>query len=243
MAEIGNVPATDRFQVTGNSGEACGGQTRPDAPHGIEVKDRHRTRIERYRLRITWVITLFWLVAAASVTSRWSADSAVGLSLFAIGCILTGLGIAGRIWCLSYISGFKNTRLMTSGPYALCRHPLYLFSFLATVGAGLGSGTISIPLIATVGFGLYYPGVIRSEEQRLRRCFGRAYESYAQSVPAFVPRLPSHNRGEQHRIEIESGAFAARLTDNLWFLAAFGGLHLLSELHHAGQLASVWMIP
>jgi protein-S-isoprenylcysteine O-methyltransferase Ste14 len=35
-----------------------------------------------------------------------------------------------RLWCSLYISGYKNSQLITSGPYSLCRNPLYFFSFV-----------------------------------------------------------------------------------------------------------------
>src|SRR5438874_6144411 len=43
----------------------------------------------------------------------------------------------GRIWSAAYISGRKNHELVVDGPYSLTRNPLYFFSFLGYLGAGL----------------------------------------------------------------------------------------------------------
>ncbi len=69
-----------------------------------------------------------------------------------IGWVLLGLGVIGRCWCGSYISGYKNDRLIMDGPYSLCRNPLYFCSFLA----GLGLMFITETLIMPAAFCLVY---------------------------------------------------------------------------------------
>jgi len=121
------------------------------------------TTIERWRKRATTFVTVFWLLAASVIDSRWGEDSPIGLTLLVLGYALTGVGVIGRVWCLSYIAGHKTADLVTDGPYSLCRNPLYFFSLLGAVGVGLGSSTLTFPLLVMVGFAIYYPAVIKAE--------------------------------------------------------------------------------
>lgn len=225
------------------------GQNRPHLPgHSIPDKGTQQTgssrksKLEAIRVPTTVIGAVLWLLAAGTAGSFWGEQSAVGLTMFAAGCILTTLGAAGRIWCLAYISGHKSSSLITEGPYAMCRNPLYLFSLLAAIGVGLGSGTFSLPLVAVVGFAVYYPGVIRAEERRLGDLFGEAYQIYAQTVPSFFPTFRNSTKREQHT-EIDINSFSSGLGDSIWFFLAFGGMHLLAELHNGGLLHSLWTLP
>jgi protein-S-isoprenylcysteine O-methyltransferase Ste14 len=99
--------------------------------------------------------------------------------LFLSGLVLIGIATVGRLWCSLYISGYKNSQLVTAGPYSMCRNPLYFFSFLGFVGIGLATETASIPLALIVAVLLVYPHVIKREEAHLRSKFGEAFTRYA----------------------------------------------------------------
>ena len=62
--------------------------------------------------------------------------TAFGGFLEQIGIILIIACVLGRCWAILYIGGNKNRRLVTAGPYSLCRNPLYLFSIMGVVGFG-----------------------------------------------------------------------------------------------------------
>jgi protein-S-isoprenylcysteine O-methyltransferase Ste14 len=48
----------------------------------------------------------------------------------------------GRTWCSLDISGRKKRELVTVGPYALVRNPLYIFTLLEAFGIGAQSGSM-----------------------------------------------------------------------------------------------------
>ncbi len=181
-----------------------------------------------------------WVLAAFGIESRWGVGTPIGLLLFGVGCVLSGCGVLGRIWCLSFIAGHKTRDIVTEGPYSLCRNPLYFFSLAGSIGVGLASCTLVMPMLVLVGFGVYYPLVIRSEARRLAETHGEAFAAYLQSTPCFVPALGGYREGSGEQL-INTYAFRKGLFDSVWFLLAFGAMHLLAELHHS-KLVSAWYV-
>ena len=109
--------------------------------------------------------------------------------LFLIGLVLVALATVGRLWCSLYLSGYKNSELITAGPYSICRNPLYFFSFLGFSGIGFATETVTFGVLLVLAFALFYPIVIEREEQFLRARFGQAFEDYCARTPRFFPRL------------------------------------------------------
>jgi protein-S-isoprenylcysteine O-methyltransferase Ste14 len=90
------------------------------------------------RLRATFAIYLALVAATAVVGPReipagWHYLAGLG------GFMCVALACLGRIWTSLFIAGHKDEVLVTTGPYALCRHPLYSFSVLGALGLGLTS--------------------------------------------------------------------------------------------------------
>ncbi len=82
---------------------------------------------------------------------------------------------------------FADHQLITSGPFAYVRHPMYLGFFLAVLGGLLlyQTWTMFIFLLCSPVF------VKRAqrEEEALISVFGEEYEAYRRKVPAFFPRF------------------------------------------------------
>jgi protein-S-isoprenylcysteine O-methyltransferase Ste14 len=95
----------------------------------------------------------------------------------------------GRVWTAAYISGRKTQELVVDGPYSLARNPLYFFSFLAYLGAGLAFEKLTVAFAFIVVFWLSHWPTILAEESKLRSKFGGKYDDYAKSVPRFWPRI------------------------------------------------------
>ncbi len=146
--------------------------------------------VERLRKRLTAILATFWLSAATVVGTHWGETSLVGHTLFSSGCLLMGVGVIGRVWCLGSIAGRKTEGLITDGPYSLCQNLLYFFSAVAAVGVGMGSCTVTFPLIVLLGFLAYYPSVVASEARRLTERHGDVYLAYRQGTPLLIPSFP-----------------------------------------------------
>jgi len=103
--------------------------------------------------------------------------------------LLLVVAAIGRLWTSAYISGRKNNELVADGPYSLTRNPLYFFSSLGYMGAGLAFEKVSVALAFLVLFLLLHWPTILYEERKLRSKFGEEFDQYAREVPRFLPRL------------------------------------------------------
>ncbi|WAX97579.1 isoprenylcysteine carboxylmethyltransferase family protein [Aminobacter sp. NyZ550] len=124
----------------------------------------------------------FWTIGGETI--RW-----IGVALFAAGGML-------RLWPFfvlgSRFSGLvaiqPGHRLVTSGIYALIRHPSYLGLLVNALGwalvfrSGVGVILVGLTLVPLVAR-------IRSEELLLRTHFGAEYDDYARRTWRLVPGL------------------------------------------------------
>lgn len=105
-----------------------------------------------------------------------------------LGFIWLGVGIifwvASAIYFLKY---FTKGRIVTKGPFALCRNPIYcsvIVFVIPSLGLIFHSGLIlSISLVLYIGFKIS----IHGESNLLRRTFGEEYEIYEKSVNEIIP--------------------------------------------------------
>jgi protein-S-isoprenylcysteine O-methyltransferase Ste14 len=110
-------------------------------------------------------------------------------TLEVVSFLLLMIAALGRAWASAYISGRKTQELVVDGPYSLTRNPLYFFSLLAYLGAGLAFEKLTVALAFVVVFWLSHWPTIMAEENKLRNKFGGTYDDYANSVPRFWPRI------------------------------------------------------
>jgi len=83
--------------------------------------------------------------------------------------------------------------IVSSGVYAHVRHPRYADLMLGFIAFGLLTGSEGIFLLAIVTI-LMYLIVAPLEERELREQYGSQYESYARTVPRFLPRFWRRSR-------------------------------------------------
>jgi protein-S-isoprenylcysteine O-methyltransferase Ste14 len=117
----------------------------------------------------------------------------------ATGLVITVLGESLRIWAVRHAGGATRTtgkpgagdELITHGPFAYVRNPLYLGNFILSLGLCLMAWAWMpwMLLVFLALFGFQYRLIISLEEENLRKIFGRTYEEYLANVPRFIPRL------------------------------------------------------
>jgi hypothetical protein len=84
-----------------------------------------------------------------------------------------------------------GTYLITNGPFAYVRNPLYVGNMLMYAGVGVMSMALFPWLLFVAGllFYLQYYVIVTQEEEYLAERFGTEYEDYKNSVGRFSPRI------------------------------------------------------
>lgn len=98
-----------------------------------------------------------------------------------------------RLWSSTHIAGRKSKALVTTGPYALCRNPLYVGTLLIAISQMLILKSWPFALVSVIPIVLYVVGVVPSEEHLLRQRFGSLYAEYCEHVPRWTPKWSSLN--------------------------------------------------
>jgi protein-S-isoprenylcysteine O-methyltransferase Ste14 len=118
----------------------------------------------------------------------------------AIGVPLALAGEALRCWAVGY-SGVTTrgdrveaSQLVTAGPYAYVRNPLYVGNFVTAAGFAIAftGKNRTVDRLALMGASLglmaaVYATIIPHEEGFLRSQFGDAFDRYCERVPPIVP--------------------------------------------------------
>lgn len=116
------------------------------------------------------------------------AGAVLALMLFTIALFFAASRAMGRNW--SIIARTRGDHeLVTGGPFAVIRHPIYtgLFAILIAMALAFGHWHGLILGIPLYGLGTWMR--VRREEALLRARFGAAYDAYAARVKRFLPGL------------------------------------------------------
>lgn len=112
---------------------------------------------------------------------------ALGLVLLAASTLFTlwARFALGTLW--SFDAELRHGhRLVTSGPYALSRHPIYTGLLGMLLGSSLAGGLGRFSFLFPLGL-LLFVVKLRAEEQLLAGAFPAAYAAYRLRVPALLP--------------------------------------------------------
>jgi protein-S-isoprenylcysteine O-methyltransferase Ste14 len=84
-------------------------------------------------------------------------------------------------------------RLVTTGVYSLTRNPMYMGHLIFLTGLTLTTRS-PLALAVTTALVPWFDQRARTDEGRLSRLFGTPYDDYAETVPRWLPGLPSDRR-------------------------------------------------
>jgi len=132
--------------------------------------------------------------------------------LLVLGSVIAGVGLLIRAWACGHLR--KVSELDTSGPYAYTRNPLYLGSFLITIGFAVASGVWWLAVIAIIFFLGIYLLVMNVEKSELEEVLGDEYRAYVRDVPVFVPRVTAARRSDRrfdYQLYLKNGEYSAAL--------------------------------
>jgi protein-S-isoprenylcysteine O-methyltransferase Ste14 len=130
---------------------------------------------------------------------RFLPDSQAGIW---IGIVLTACGIALAIWARSYLGANWSATitiradhsLVSTGPYARLRHPIYSGMLLAIAGTALAQGDwrgLVALIIALVAWSIK----AKKEEAWLQGEFGSQFDEHTRRTGFLVPRLTRYPIG------------------------------------------------
>ncbi len=112
------------------------------------------------------------------------------------GLVLVLFGEFIRVWSVSYAgsetrttTGVGGSNLVTQGPYAIIRNPLYFGNISIYVGIGIMSNAMFpfLTILAFLFFTFQYYLIIFNEEDYLRVTYKETFDIYCKTVKRFLP--------------------------------------------------------
>ena len=137
-------------------------------------------------------ILLPWLAGSIILSrrcNRYFEYSAGNSQILHISGIV--LMVVGLVFYFSTVrlllKGLKENRLIISGPYSICRNPLYVSLILLIIPAlSLILNSWLVLTSSIVGF-ILFKLFINSENRELEKFFGEDYLKYKRETPEFFP--------------------------------------------------------
>jgi len=128
-------------------------------------------------------------VRPAPLPGPRALERASGAAALATGCVLNLWALAERRRRTSGDFQLEQPEsLVTTGPYAFSRHPMYAGWWLIHLGVGLLRGSAWVVATVPVAVLIEHFGGSVVEERELRRRFGADYTRYAERVPRYAGR-------------------------------------------------------
>lgn len=156
---------------------------------GFDARQRPaKTFVQRNRLHIRSILLVF-MAGSILFTDRGFYETPLGTMLYALGCLGIMTGALGRFWCYVYNSGARSKTVITMGPYAACRNPIYVCSIVVAASVGLLSESIVLAILFAGGASLFYLQIIAGEEKKLAWLHGDVYTAYRAGTSKFIPRF------------------------------------------------------
>ena len=139
-------------------------------------------------------LDIFLPFAIIAIFCPWGETEGYEHILIPVGAVLSLAGLYFRAWSMKFCGkagasedGVK--KLTDTGPYRICRNPLYVANIFIVTGLLVISEVLWIIPAFLVYAWVRYNSIIRREEGALILQFGEEYEEYSRRVPRWRPRL------------------------------------------------------
>ena len=147
---------------------------------------------KRIRMQGALVFGAFFLVIFFSkgMFSHWE-NKFLDESLDAAGIAFLLFGFLFRIAARGYKEEETDSgnKLVTTGPYAIVRNPMYFGTLMIGIGAVLVLLKPWAILVFALGFLIIYAPQIRKEESILLNKFKEQYSDYRKKIPKYFPSI------------------------------------------------------
>jgi len=175
------------------------------------AKELNQTRMRDSRLVALACVGIFFFTKPVFVQDTIPYDIVKFL-----GYMLVMIAAFGRVFTTVFLGGYKNEKLIKDGPFSMVRNPLYVLSFIGTMGVSFLSMRLGIIIIAPIATAVIYHYLVKREEAFLLETFGQEYQDYLNQVPRFIPDLKKYKSPEH--IEATPDRILASLYDALWWV-------------------------
>jgi protein-S-isoprenylcysteine O-methyltransferase Ste14 len=125
--------------------------------------------------------------SAGSVALLLAASGAL-LAVAGAGLVLRSRAELGGAWSLVPRAD-QDTGLVTTGPYRVVRHPIYLGLALLAMGEALAFASWPAVLVVLAAIVPTFAWRARAEEKLLSRTFGERYALYRKQTSMIIPYL------------------------------------------------------
>ncbi|HTR19130.1 MAG TPA: isoprenylcysteine carboxylmethyltransferase family protein [Candidatus Paceibacterota bacterium] len=144
------------------------------------------------RLVIVVIVSVFFSSKTVQAIFVGAQQSIATPPVQWLGVVLCVLGMALAIWARVYLgrnwgmpmSLKQEAELVTTGPYAYVRHPIYSGFMLAALGSALVSVWWFVPLVL---FSIYFIYSAKTEEKIMLKEFPDQYPGYMKRTNMLIP--------------------------------------------------------
>lgn len=177
------------------------------------------------------LLSIEWLEPTPLFAPQHRGLQLAGLALIALGWMLRawGAGSAGRHTRAATI---EAPHLVTSGPFAYVRNPIYAGTIVLAVGMVLLIGDARALFCTCIALGVLYFFIVPAEEAFLRAQFGAEYLRYCEAVPRLIPRLQPWQGHRERPFQWRS--VRSELMILLWLVLIYGALQFEEYLDRIG---------
>lgn len=191
----------------------------------------------RARLWMTGVSLGIGVFLAMAMRPMAPLSAPIEWSLELLGWGVFFAGAAIRVWSSSYICARKSRDVVRTGPYSICRNPLYWGTFLMVAAFPL---LIRSPILAACMLPpifLYLLAVVPVEEAVMSSRHGVDYAAYCRAVSRWWPSISGYAKGEP--LDGQTRGYRREWLGLIWWLGLAVGLDLLFLLENAAW----WLHP
>jgi protein-S-isoprenylcysteine O-methyltransferase Ste14 len=158
-------------------------------------RDAPGTRRRWFIYRLGVLALVYILIRYTDFFNLIGSYRSSNLIIEGLGVVLTVLGVGVAIWARLYLgrnwgmpmSQREDPELVTTGPYAYVRHPIYSGILLALVGSALTLGaSFAIFFLVSTFYFLYSAPI---EEKNMAQRFPDAYPAYKKRTKMLIPFL------------------------------------------------------
>lgn len=159
-------------------------------------------------------------------------------ALLITGVFLAGIAGVLRAWAILYVAGYKNDRLITEGPFSVCRNPIYVSTLIGAMGIALSTQTVTFSSIVGGALLAYLLVQIGGEERKLFAVHGDRFHAYCAATPRLIPDFSKLDEPYGYMVRPEK--FRQWMQDALWFVWGIGIVEAIETLHEAHLLPVLW---